>query len=465
MSAELFHIESEQSVLGGLLIDPKAFDAIDFLAENDFYRADHRLIYRAIAMMLADRQPVDVVTVAEFMASTGAEDEVGLAYLGELQVNTPSAANIVRYANVVREKRLLRDLLSVSSSISELAQAQSGMDAAERIDRAESLVYALAESVDVDERDAVMIGSVLSQVVEDVQERFDRGGEIVGLSTGIADLDKKTCGLQPGDLVIVAGRPAMGKTAFALNMAEHAAVECGKAVMVFSMEMPAKQLGQRSVSSIGSISLNSLRTGKMSDDDFSRMSFAVGKLYQSKMAIDDRGGLSVPQMRSRCRRVARKFGGIDLIVVDYIQLAGSSLGKNSNREQEVSSVSRGLKALAKEFCCPVVALSQLSRKVEDRADKRPMMSDLRESGAIEQDADLILFMYRDEYYHPDTQDKGVAEIIIAKQRMGETGAVMALFQGEYSRFRSMTHEAVMEINDRRKATGQSGPRSSRRGLE
>lgn len=465
MSAELFHIESEQSVLGGLLIDPKAFDAIDFLAENDFYRADHRLIYRAIAMMLADRQPVDVVTVAEFMASTGAEDEVGLAYLGELQVNTPSAANIVRYANVVREKRLLRDLLSVSSSISELAQAQSGMDAAERIDRAESLVYALAESVDVDERDAVMIGSVLSQVVEDVQERFDRGGEIVGLSTGIADLDKKTCGLQPGDLVIVAGRPAMGKTAFALNMAEHAAVECGKAVMVFSMEMPAKQLGQRSVSSIGSISLNSLRTGKMSDDDFSRMSFAVGKLYQSKMAIDDRGGLSVPQMRSRCRRVARKFGGIDLIVVDYIQLAGSSLGKNSNREQEVSSVSRGLKALAKEFCCPVVALSQLSRKVEDRADKRPMMSDLRESGAIEQDADLILFMYRDEYYHPDTQDKGVAEIIIAKQRMGETGAVMALFQGEYSRFRSMTHEAVMEINDRRKATGQSAPRSSRRGLE
>ena len=283
-----------------------------------------------------------------------------------------------------------------------------------------------------------------------MQDRFDPGGEIAGMSTGLADLDAKTCGLMPGDLVIVAGRPSMGKTALALNIAENVAVEQGKAVVIFSMEMQAKQLGQRSVASIGSIELNALRTGKLDKEAFSHMSFAVGKLYQSKLAIDDRAGLSIQQMRSRCRRVCRKFGGLDLVVVDYIQLATASLGKNSNREQEVSAVSRGLKGLAKEFNCPVVALSQLSRKVEDRADKRPLMSDLRESGAIEQDADVILMMYRDEYYKPGSPDKGIAEIHVAKQRMGETGIVPVLFQGQFSRFRSLTTEARSELETARR---------------
>ena len=461
--AELFHVASEQSVIGGLLIDPNAIDRIDFLDERDFYRADHRIIFGAISSMLAERLPVDVITVAERLKSSGVDESyIGLAYLGELQMNTPSSANIAHYAEVVRDKRLLRDLLDVSNTISNIAQDGSTLSAEARIDKAEALIYGLAESCDTDESDAKMIGSVLSEVVEDIQERVDNGGEIAGMSTGIADLDAITCGLMPGDLVIVAGRPSMGKTAFALNVAEHAAVELGRAVMIFSMEMPARQLGHRSVAAIGRIDMNAMRTGKLTDDDFSRMSMALGKLHQAKMAIDDRGGLSVTQMRSRCRRMARRIGGIDLIVVDYIQLATAHVGNGGNREQEVSAVSRGLKGLAKEFNCPVIALSQLSRKVEERADKRPMMSDLRESGAIEQDADLILMMYRDDYYHKDSSFKGMAEIIIAKQRMGQTGAVLALFQGEYSRFSDLSDESKAEA---RRGRDTQAHKTTRRGME
>lgn len=451
MSAELFHVESEQSVLGGLLIDPKSFDNIDFITEADFYREDHRLIYRSIAMMLASRKPVDVVTVAEYLKSSGVDDEdVGLSYLGELQMNTPSAANIKCYAEVVREKRLLRDLMAASAAIADLAQTDATLRAADRIDQAAALVYALSESTDIGSGDEVSIGAILSEVVADVEARVERGGEIAGMPTGLVDLDAKTCGLMPGDLVIVAGRPSMGKTAFALNIAEHAATEKDKTVVVFSMEMQAKQLGQRSIASIGRVSLNSLRTGQMSKDDYSQMSFAIGKLFKSKLVIDDRGGLSISQMRSRCRRVSRKTGSVDLVIVDYIQLATASVGKSANREQEVSAISRGLKGLAKEFNCPVIALSQLSRKVEERTDKRPLMSDLRDSGAIEQDADVILMMYRDEYYYKDSPDKGIAEIIIAKQRMGETGSIKALFQGEYSRFRSLTPEAIANAAEARR---------------
>lgn len=461
--SELFHIESEQSVLGALLQDPAAMDRIDWLAEADFYREEHRLIYRAIAMMLAERKPVDVITVAEILKSSGVdEQQTGLAYLGELQMNTPSAASIVRYAEVVREKRLLRDLMAASEAISGIAAADSTRPAVERIDEAAAMVYALSESADLGDGEAVTIGAVLTKVVESVQARFDSDGGMAGLSSGLVDLDAKTNGFMPGDLVIVAGRPSMGKTAFALNIAEDAATEHDKAVVVFSMEMQAEQLGTRSVSSIGRICLNALRTGKMSDDDFSRMSYAVGKLYSSKLVIDDRGGLSVMQMRSRCRRVARRYGAVDLVVVDYIQLATANLGKGANREQEVSAISRGLKGLAKEFNCPVIALSQLSRKVEDRGDKRPLMSDLRESGAIEQDADLILMMYRDDYYDKNSPYKGMAEIIIAKQRMGETGSVMVGFQGEYSRFNNLTAEDKAVAMSARET--KVAPRSGR-GLE
>ncbi len=445
--SRLHSIESEQSVLGALLIDPNAFDRIDFLDHSDFYREDHRIIYRHIVLMLAERKPVDVITVAESLQSSGVPNEqIGLSYLGELQANTPSAANIVRYAEVVRAKRSLRDLLEASARIADLAQADSTMPVDERIDEAQAIIFALAESRQAAGRDEDDdIGAILSGVVEDIQARFDRGGQITGTPTGFADLDEKTCGLHGGDLIIVAGRPSMGKTAFALNVAEHVAANEGKPVLVFSMEMSKKQLVERSIASLSGVPTRSLRTGQ--GIDFDAMTTAVGKLFQSKLRIIESPALTVQQMRSRARRMARK-NGLSLIVVDYIQLAsGGAATKNGNREQEVSSVSRGLKALAKEFNCPVIALSQLSRKVEDRADKRPMLSDLRESGAIEQDADIILMMYRDEYYNKQSLEKGVAEIIIGKQRMGETGVVRVLFQGEFSRFRSLTEEAKRDLAD------------------
>lgn len=444
--SSLFHIESEQSVLGGLLIDPKAFDRIDWLTESDFYREDHRLIFRHVVMMLTERKPVDVVTVAESLASAGVdEDRAGLAYLGELAMNTPSAANIRRYAEVVSEKRALRDLLAASAQIADLANADGSKPIDQRIDEAQAVIFSLAERRGGGSDDPETIGVLLPGVVDDVQARFDRGGAITGLSTGFDDLDAKTCGLNPGDLVVVAGRPSMGKTAFALNVAEHVAVNEGKPALVFSMEMGKKQLSERSIASIGRVSMNALRSGRMSDDEWSRMSFAIGKLFKAPLLIDDAPALTVAQMRSRARRIAKKHG-LSLVVVDYIQLA---TGEGQSREQEVSSISRGLKALAKEFNCPVIALSQLNRKVDERPNKRPLMSDLRDSGAIEQDADLILMMYRDEYYHPETTDKGIAEIIVAKQRMGETGIIPVLFRGEFSRFENLTAEARRELFEAR----------------
>lgn len=453
MSADLFHIESEQSLLGGLLIDPKAFDRIDWLQESDFYRDDHRLIFRHIVMMLTERKPVDVVTVAESLSSAGVdEDRTGLAYLGELAMNTPSAANIRRYAEVVSEKRALRDLLAASAQIAEIANADGSKPVDQRIDEAQAIVFALAERRVEGSQDPEPIGALLPSVVDDIQARYDRGGAITGLSTGFIDLDAKTCGLNAGDLVIVAGRPSMGKTAFALNVAEHVAVNEEKPALVFSMEMGKKQLSERSIASIGRVSMNAIRSGQMSDGEWSRMSFALGKLFKAPLLIDDCPALTVAQMRSRARRAAKKHG-LSLVVVDYIQLAsgeGQGRGERQSREQEVSSISRGLKALAKEFCCPVIALSQLNRKVDDRPNKRPLMSDLRDSGAIEQDADVILMMYRDEYYNPDTPDKGIAEIIVAKQRMGETGIVPVLFRGEFSRFENLTSEAKRELYEARR---------------
>lgn len=444
MRSELFHIESEQAVLGGLLIDPNAFDRIDWLREIDFYREDHRVIFRHITLLLSSNQPVDAVTVAESLASAGiSEEEIGLAYLGQLASNTASAANIRRYAESVSEKRKLRDLLAVSAQISDLTK-ETSRSAADLVDEAQSLVFKLAEGVEV-ENEPACVGSFLGEVIDAIQARFDSDGKISGLPTGFSDLDDKTCGMNGGDLIIIAGRPSMGKTSFALNIAEHVALREEKTVLVFSMEMAKAQLAERMLSSVGRIPLQSIRSGKMEDDHFSRLSFALGKLFESKLIVDDKPALRISQMRSRCRRVAKKHG-LSLIVVDYIQLAA---GDGQSREQEVSGISRGLKALAKEFNVPVVALSQLSRKVEDRGDKRPMLSDLRESGAIEQDADLILMMYRDEYYNRESYDKGTAEIIIGKQRQGETGVVPMVFAGEFCRFETMTYEAKAEMFRRR----------------
>lgn len=440
---DLYHIESEQSVLGGLLIDPKAFERIDWLKEADFYREEHQLIYRHICLLLQERQPVDVVTVAESLVSAGVDESyVGLSYLGDLSMNTPSAANILRYAESVADKRLLRDLMVASSQIADLAQREKTLPISERIEQAQAVVYALGERRTENQHEPRNICSILSDVVADIEERRDRGGDISGLPTGFPDLDNKTYGLHPSDLIIIAGRPAMGKTTFALNIAEHVAVHENKGVLVFSMEMGDKQISERSISSIGTLSLDKIRTGKLDDNDYDRMTVAIGKLHKAPIYIDDTPALSVAKMRSRARRMIRK-NGIALIVVDYIQLM---TGKGESREQEVSSISRGLKAIAKEFSVPVIALSQLSRKVEERSDKRPMMSDLRDSGAIEQDADVILMMYRDEYYRPHTPDKGIAEIILSKQRMGVQGvSVMALFQGEYSRFLPLTEEAKQDV--------------------
>lgn len=433
----LFHVESEQSVLGGLLLDPKAFDRIDWLTEADFYREDHRLIYRHIRLLLTQNKPVDVITVAESLG----DEAGGLAYLGELAQNTPSAANIKRYAEVVAEKAMLRALLAASNVIADLAQHEQGMPIEERIDKAQGVVFALAEKRVESQTEPEEIGVVLAGVVEDIQERYERGGEISGLSTGFIDLDTKTNGFCPGDLIILAGRPSMGKTALAVNIAEHVAVELGLPVCVFSMEMGKKQLAERSIASLGNMPFSAIRSGKIADSDWPGMTVALGKLRDAKLIIDDSPALSVMQMRSRARRIARKHG-LSLVVVDYIQLAK---GVGQNREQEIASISRELKALAKELQVPVIALSQLSRKVEERADKRPMMSDLRESGAIEQDADIIISMYRDEYYNPETPDKGIAEANILKQRNGETGTVHLLFQGEFVRFRTLSHEARIAI--------------------
>lgn len=462
--ADLYNIESEQAVLGGLLIDPKALDRIEWLKESDFYRDDHQVAFRHILHLSANRKAIDAVTVAESLESAGVPDDViGLAYLGDLAANVPSAANIKRYAEIVSDKKKLRDLLTASNDIADLAQKDSTVSAAERIDEASGIMFKLSEGIAREDQEPVIVGSLLADVVESIEERFNRGGAIVGISTGLADLDKKTCGLMGGDLVIVAGRPSMGKTALALNIAENVAVDQGLVALVFSMEMGKKQLVERSISSLGSVEMNRLRSGQMDDDSFTKMSVAVGKLFECKLIVDDRPALTVAQMRSRARRVARKYGAVDLIVVDYIQLAqGDSVSKQGNREQEVSSISRGLKAIAKEFNVPVIALSQLSRKVEERADKRPMLSDLRESGAIEQDADLILMMYRDEYYKPESPMKGIAEIIIGKQRMGETGAVQVAFQGQFSRFRDLSPEHWQQINEAKSAQSST---KTKRGFE
>lgn len=445
MTQELYHLQSEQSVLGGLLIDPNAFDRIDWIRESDFYRHEHQVIFRHIAAALAANNPVDAVTIAESLLSSGVEeDHFGLAYLGELVANTPSSASIKRYAEIVRDKRKLRDLLSVSAKIADLTQEQH-RTVADLIDESQALVFKLAEDeMEGDEPEA--IGGMLPAVIDDIQARFDNNGQISGLSTGYADLDEKTCGLSGGDLVIVAGRPSMGKTSFALNVAENVSVVQGMPVAVFSMEMPKKQLAERMLSSVGRIPLQHIRSGKMSGDDFEKLSFALGKTVDSKLIIDDKPALRVSQMRSRCRRIVRKHGSLALIVVDYIQLA---TGDGQQREQEVSGISRGLKALAKEFNVPVIALSQLNRSLEQRPNKRPVMSDLRESGAIEQDADLIVFLYRDEVYNPDSPDKGMAEAIIGKQRNGPLGTVELVFRGEYCRFETASYEAKKDMYQRR----------------
>jgi replicative DNA helicase len=432
-------VEAEQSVLGGLLLEASALDKItDLMTADDFYRQEHRLIFRQIVRLSEQAKPVDVITVAEALEIAGELDKVGgLPYLGGLAQNVPSAANIRRYGEIVRERSIMRKLAEVGTDIASSAYNPTGRDAAQLLDEAESKVFEIAEAGSKGKQGFIAMPPLLSQVVERIETLYarDNPSDITGTATGFTDLDRMTSGLQPGDLVIIAGRPSMGKTALAINIAENVAMDTKLPVAIFSMEMAATQLAMRMLGSVGKLNQHDLRTGRLQDDDWGRLTHALGKLNDAPIHIDESAALSSLDLRARSRRLHRQNNGLGLIVVDYLQLMSSNAGKASeNRATEISEISRSLKALAKELHVPVIALSQLNRSLEQRPNKRPVMSDLRESGAIEQDADLILFIYRDEVYNSDSADKGKAEIIIGKQRNGPIGKIELAFRGEYTRF-------------------------------
>jgi replicative DNA helicase len=437
-------IEAEQAVLGGLMLAPEAYDRInDKLTANDFYRRDHQLIYRAIAELAEKNRPFDAVTLGEWFESQGHMDLVaGGAYLVELASTTPSAANIAAYAEIVRDKAVMRQLIEVGTEIVNDAFQPEGKESDEMLAIAEQKVFAIAEQGARGRTDFVAMNDALKDAFEVLRVRSESGGTVTGLPTGYTEFDMMTAGLQPTDLVILAARPAMGKTTFALNIAEYAAIKSKKAVAVFSMEMSAGQLAMRLISSVGRINATRLRTGQLEDEDWSRVTSAIRILKdQAKVFIDDTPGLSPDVLRSKARRLKREHD-LGLIVIDYLQLM-SVPGNSENRATEISEISRSLKGLAKELNVPVIALSQLNRSLETRTDKRPVMADLRESGAIEQDADMIVFIYRDDYYNKETSpDKGLAEIIIGKQRSGPTGSCKLRFFGEYTRFDNLAHDSV-----------------------
>ncbi|MEE8057632.1 MAG: replicative DNA helicase [Pseudomonadales bacterium] len=432
-------IEAEQSVLGGLMIANHAWDDVaDQVGPSDFYRGSHRQIFIQMAKLVEASEPVDVITLSEALNNNDELEQVGgLPYLAELAKNTPSAANIRAYAKVVRERASLRSLINVANEIVDSGYNTEGRDSADLLDEAERKIMQISE-----ERPKTggpeEINPLLKRSVERIDELFNSGGNITGISTGFIELDEMTSGLQASDLIIVAGRPSMGKTAFAMNMVEHAVLNGDKPVVVFSMEMPAESLIMRMMSSVGRINQTKVRSGKLDEEDWPKLSSAVSRLKDRPLFIDDTPALTPIEVRSRTRRIAREHGDLGMIMIDYLQLmqvAGSSEGRTA----EISEISRSLKAIAKEFTCPVVALSQLNRSLEQRPNKRPINSDLRESGAIEQDADVIMFIYRDEVYNEDSADKGMAEIIIGKQRNGPIGTKRLAFIGQYTRFDNLAY--------------------------
>lgn len=433
-------IEAEQSVLGGAMLDAGTWDSIiEHVCSEDFYLSKHRIIFQVMQELSSREKPLDVLTVAELLKSKKVlNDAGGEVYLFELARNTPSVANVAAYADIVRERSVLRQLISVSTEIANVAFDPQGRESIEILDEAERKVFAIAEQ-GVSRGGPESIKTLLAKAVDRIDTLYHSKNPITGLATGFTDLDELTSGLQPSDLIIVAGRPSMGKTVFMMNFAEHAVMKSDKPVLIFSLEMPGHSLAIRSISSLGRIDQHKLRTGRLQDSDWPRISSAMSMLSKAKMFIDDTPALSPSEMRARARRLAKEHGQLGLIVVDYLQLMQIP-GNKENRTAEVSEISRSLKALAKELNVPVVAGSQLNRGLESRADKRPMMSDLRESGAIEQDADLIIFLYRDEVYNEDTPEKGVAEIIIGKQRNGPIGKIKLTFLGQYTRFENFQDE-------------------------
>ncbi len=435
-------IEAESSVLGGLLLDNNAWDRVgDLLKDDDFYRYEHRLIFAAVRELVNASKPADVITVFERLQSIGKSEEVGgLAYLNSLAQYVPSASNIRRYAEIVRERGILRKLVTASDEIATNAFNTQGRPVDKILDEAEQKIFNIGEEGARNKQGFQAMETLVVDLLDRVQEMADNQNDVTGVPTGFYDLDRMTSGLQAGDMIVLAARPSMGKTAFAINIAEHVALKEGLPVAVFSMEMGASQLAIRIVGSIGRIDQGHLRTGNLTDDEWPRLAEAVEKLRTVSLHIDESPGLTPSELRANARRLARQCGKLGLIVVDYLQLmSGSgSGGSGDNRATELGEISRGLKMLARELQCPVIALSQLNRSVEQRPDKRPMMSDLRESGAIEQDADIIMFIYRDEYYTKDAcKEPGVAEIIIAKQRNGPTGTVKLAFLRNITKFESL----------------------------
>ena len=432
-------IEAEQSILGGLLIDNKAIDRIaGQVSASDFYRNDHRIIFTHISKLIDNNDPADIVTVAESLEQNAELTKVGgVAYLGLVAENTPTASNISGYAKIVRERSIMRNLVEVGSDIVESAFSPQGKDAQQLLDESESKIFQIADAGTSEKLGFIDIKELLpkaAQRIDDLYQLDDPNG-VTGVPSGYSDLDQKTAGLQPGDLIIIAGRPSMGKTSLALNIAEHVGMEVGLPVAIFSMEMGAAQLTMRLLGSVGKLDQHKMRIGQLEDEDWPKLTNALGVLNEAPIFIDEGSALNSYEVRARARRLHRQQGKLGLIVIDYIQLMSSANEQsNENRATEVSEISRSLKALAKELNVPVVALSQLNRSVESRPDKRPMMSDLRESGAIEQDADVIMFIYRDEVYNPETAEKGVAEILLSKQRNGPTGTVKLTFLGQYTRF-------------------------------
>lgn len=429
-------IEAEQSVLGSMLIEPETWDTVtEIVGTDDFYNRAHQTIFGAILELLKVNQPIDLITVSETLEKHDQLDAAGgFAYLAELAKNTPSAANVVAYANIIRERAITRELIGVAHNIAEVGFNPEGRDSSELLDLAESKVFEIAEKRTGENEGPRDIEKVLDKTVDRLEALVKSGKEVTGVTTGFTDLDKKTSGLQPSDLIIVAARPSMGKTTFAMNLCENAMMAEDKPVLVFSLEMPSEQIMMRMLASLSRVDQTKIRTAQLDDEDWARISRTMAMLKdKDNLFVDDSSGLTPMDVRTRARKIARDRGGISLIMVDYLQLMRvPSLA--DNRTLEIAEISRSLKALAKELEVPVVALSQLNRGLEQRADKRPVNSDLRESGSIEQDADLIMFIYRDEVYHENSEYKGVAEIIIGKQRNGPIGTSRLTFQGQFSRF-------------------------------
>jgi replicative DNA helicase len=432
-------LEAEASVLGGLLLDNSAWDRVgDLLSDSDFYRYEHRLVFNAVSTLVNTNRAADVITVFENLQNLGKAEEIGgLAYLNSLAQYVPSSANIRRYAEIVRERAILRKLVSVSDEIATIALNTNGRPVPTILDEAEQKIFNIGEEGSRMRQGFQSMGNLVVELLDRVEDMSQNPNDITGVPTGFFDLDRMTSGMQAGDLIVLAARPSMGKTALAINIAENVALKEGLPVAVFSMEMGASQLAIRIVGSIGRIDQGRLRTGKLQDEEWPRLTEAVERLRNVSLSIDETPGLTPSELRASARRLARNCGKLGLVVVDYLQLmSGSSGSDGDNRATELGEISRGLKMLAKELQCPVIALSQLNRGVEQRTDKRPMMSDLRESGAIEQDADVIMFIYRDDYYNKDSKEPGVAEIIIGKQRNGPTGTVKLTFLKPITKFES-----------------------------